>query len=158
MNNTNVHLLSAICVASPVLLAFAEMIGLRFLSSPKSKQSAPSASPSNALLPPSAVIATVWSVVLGCLGYALFLGIQSRSVWTVAALVTILVACLAYPLYTAEFTDRRAVVVGNTLTLIAGFLAALVAAVLCPSTLPFIAPLCAWLSYVNVADAVTRVL
>lgn len=107
----------------------------------------------NPLLPPGWVIGLVWIVLLGLLGYALFLAVTAKDAVSIWAIVVLLLVCVLYPLFTGRGTKRDARI-ANTVALIVAFAVAVLLANRLPGTLPFLAPLLLWVSWVNVADAV----
>ena len=112
----------------------------------------------NPLLPPGWAIGIVWLVVLAALGYARWtLGHHGHSAvaatWSVVAVTTVIALCLAYPFYTRGLRQDRVAALLNLAVLVASFLMAMtVAATGQKDALAAIAPLLAWLSYVNAAQ------
>lgn len=106
---------------------------------------------SSRLLPPGGVIAAIWVVIFGFLGYTRYL-VRYDPVAN-ASVIVLLLLCLSYPFITAGL-DWRAGVIANVVTLIFGFGAAIPVYACRRLALAFMAPLLVWLSYVNIVSAV----
>ncbi len=105
----------------------------------------------NPLIPPGPVVGSVWLVILGLLGYARYVSRESPvASW---ALVTIIVVCLGYPLYTLGF-KAKAARIANLITLLIAFVVAMLVVRESTRAALCVAPLLLWTSYVNIADAV----
>lgn len=109
---------------------------------------------SNPMLPPGWAIGLIWVIILGILGYALYLTVKLHDTVSSTLITILIIACLIYPFYTAGLSDKSVARMGNTLTLIGAFIVAIVVGMRSPCVLGYIIPILVWISYVNVADAV----
>jgi translocator protein len=105
------------------------------------------------MLPPGWAIGLIWTFILGLLGFALYLTVQAQDITSSALIVLLILSCIAYPFYTSGLVSGPTSLVGNTSTLIGGFVVALVIALKSPSVLPYMLPILVWASYVNISDA-----
>ena len=101
------------------------------------------------LLPPGYIIASVWIVLLGLLGYAYYL---SSSAVSKTSIVIMVLYCLAYPFATAGLRMNNSRLL-NTITLIMVALLLPIVSAFDIRALKFIIPLWAWASFVNITDA-----
>lgn len=106
-------------------------------------------------LPPGWVIGVIWVIILGILGYALYLTVGLKDTVSSVLIVLLILACLAYPFYTSGLTMNSSAKLGNILTLIASYIVAIAIARRSPSVLPYMIPILIWGSYVNISDAVS---
>lgn len=114
------------------------------------------------LLPPGWVIATIWSILFGLLGYIMYLNRSSVPILvTVAAL---LIYCLLYPVYTNGLDAKfKLTKLANTMSLVFAFTTALVITMyskeskqITTYSILLIVPLLLWTTYVNIVDALTK--
>jgi len=98
----------------------------------------------NPYLPPGYVIAIVWTILLGLLGYAHYLVYPSYASWIIVAAI---IYCLLYPILVMQNISESAL----------NFLALVIALVVCVSsytqksvTIYLTIPFVAWSLYVNV--------
>jgi hypothetical protein len=118
------------------------------------------------LLPPGYVIAGVWIVLLGLLGYVHYLARDVNATvaaWSVVALVA---WCIGYPFYTGGLRSGVVASVANVATLAFAAAVTVAIAVGFPACGEFgrasarrrallaISPLLGWATYVNIAQAV----
>lgn len=138
------------CVATPVLAALASnaIIALKGWGRKATKASQQRMRG----LPPGWVIGTVWVLIFGLLGWVWFL------VWgsplAHAAVVALILYCLAYPLATGGLRNGTVAKVLNVLALVFSFTTALVTQRALPKTVWFLTPILAWTAYVNMVQAV----
>lgn len=105
----------------------------------------------NELLPPGYAIAIIWTALFALLGYAhyrLFPSVASFAV------LGIILYAVAYPFLTQGLADPARARILNTVTLILAGLVGAAALQRDPVAFAATAPLIAWASYVNVADAI----
>lgn len=107
------------------------------------------------LLPPGWMIGVIWVIILGILGYALYLTVGLKDTVSSVLIVLLILACLAYPFYTSGLTMNSSAKLGNILTLIASYIVAISVARRSPSVFPYMIPILIWGSYVNVSDAIS---
>src|SRR3990167_4336593 len=108
----------------------------------------PSNSTNNRFLPPGWLIGVIWVIVLGFLGYALYLTTKARDNVSSVFIVILMLICLAYPFYTRGLTTGTAAKVGDVATLVIGFAVTVVVALRTPQAVPYLIPLLVWASYV----------
>ncbi len=103
-------------------------------------------------LPPGWGIALIWTAVFAALGGAWYaVGVVSLAA---AVLLGVIAFCLAYPFLTQGLrADTRRTRVLNVVTLILAAVAAAAVAATRAAAVVLVAPLVAWASYVNLAQA-----
>jgi len=108
------------------------------------------------LIPPGAVVGTVWTLLFALMGAARWAWLRDTRDhgwrgWTPVALAA---ACLAYPFYTGGLADQASGIVGTVVTMIA---ALAIAALLWPGSRlagALIVPTVAWTGWVAMVGAV----
>lgn len=108
----------------------------------------------NILLPPGPVIGAIWIVLLGLMGFATNLSRADPLV--LSAFIVLMVVCLLYPVYTQGLRTNSGDV-GNVISLIAGFVTAILATARVPKALFYLIPTLVWASYVNLVNVLARV-
>lgn len=102
--------------------------------------------------PPGWLIGAIWTVLLCCMGVALWRGTRSaaaRSARLPQLVLCLIVLCLAYPFYTSGFQSGRIGLIGNAVTFVyAAWIAARAWPVERKTALPLIPVLC-WLAYAS---------
>lgn len=105
------------------------------------------------LLPPGYVIAIIWTLILGLLGYAHYRVFPSAASMSIVITVAF---CLAYPLLTFRRQTSNLPEILNTIALIlSAFVFASVAHTRDAISTSLCVPLVIWASYVNIIDAVS---
>ncbi len=102
----------------------------------------------NRLLPPGYVIAVVWTLILGILGYVHFRLYPHPAHWVVVATI---LYCLSYPLLTSGLQSDRAPML-NTIALVLAVIATVTTYFTQRDSTVFLLPLVAWTTYVKIAD------
>ncbi len=106
--------------------------------------------PRNSLLPPGYVIAGIWIVLFGLLGYVAY-RVRS-SLIAIISILLLLALCIAYPFITA-LDNKRGVIV-NTITMAVAFSVAIIVGVHDLPSIYIMTPLLIWSSYVNIIDSI----
>jgi len=83
------------------------------------------------LLPPSYIIATVWTILIGLMAYSQWLvytqikdGKGGKGLWKLYLIPVLFIYCVLYPFYTMGFRNKKIVDFANVLTIIlSGFIA-----------------------------------
>jgi len=83
------------------------------------------------LLPPSYIIATVWTILIGLMAYSQWLvytqikdGKGGKGLWKLYLIPILFIYCVLYPFYTMGFRNKKIVDFANVLTIIlSGFIA-----------------------------------
>ena len=108
------------------------------------------------LIPPGPVVGSVWTILFAMMGAARWAYLRDAGGggwrgWAPAALASL---CLAFPFYTAGFSDRQAGFIGTAATLV-------IAAIICGAlyreskiAAAFIAPTVAWTGWVTMVGVV----
>lgn len=131
----------------PILLALA-MNALIYI---KGWNRTPQQIKSARLLPPGYVIAIVWTVILGVLGYVHYKLYPHPAHWVVVATIGY---CISYPVLTSGLKDDRAPLL-NTVALLLAILVAITTANVQKEATVYTSPLLAWTSYVKAVDVLT---
>ena len=80
------------------------------------------------LLPPSYIIATVWTILIGLMAYSQWLVYNQikgrKGLWKLYLIPVLFIYCVLYPFYTMGFRNKKIVDFANVLTIIlSGFIA-----------------------------------
>jgi len=80
------------------------------------------------LLPPSYIIATVWTILIGLMAYSQWLVYNQikdgKGLWKLYLIPILFIYCVLYPFYTMGFRNKKIVDFANVLTIIlSGFIA-----------------------------------
>lgn len=142
----NYTLLLYICL--PIIASLVMNVFIYTVFKKSSQQS--SNEQSRKFLPPGYVIGIVWIVILGILGYVNYMLHMQKDFVSLALVVCIILACLAYPIYTRNFQEL--VKVGNSANLIFAFSCTVIIAMRSVNVIPYMIPLLLWNSYVLVTD------
>lgn len=138
MNSVYVHVLTPVLAAGLVnALSFSRKLPITKYKNP--------------WIPPGPIVGLVWLVLLGLLGYVHFKLYKKTgvSVATVT-IVVFIVYCLAYPSLTSFYTDSKAPTFLNVVALGSALLVTLRVFAQDPSLVPYLIPLLAWTTYVNI--------
>jgi tryptophan-rich sensory protein len=106
------------------------------------------------ILPPGYVIAIVWIIIFGLLGYSHYLLYKLNNKYTIynAAILLFLVFSLAYPFLTYGLKGKNANIL-NLITLILAFVISLMVITQSLMAFYYIIPLLVWATYVNISDS-----
>ncbi len=108
------------------------------------------------LLPPGYVVAVIWTLIFGLLGYAHYRVFPSAASMFIVVTIAF---CLAYPLLTFRRRQAQKSNLPEILNTIALILSAIVFASVAYTgdaiSIAMCAPLLTWASYVNIVDAVS---
>lgn len=100
----------------------------------------------NNKLPPGYIIAIVWIIILGLLGYVHYLVYPSYASWVVVAAV---LYCLAYPFLTAGLKQEKAGIY-NALSLVIAVIVTYNVYIIKHNAALYTIPFLLWTTYVNV--------
>ena len=79
------------------------------------------------LLPPSYIIATIWTILIGLMAYAQWLVMKNKMTshsWKVWLIPLLFLYCILYPFYTFGFRNKKMVDLANVFTILfSGFVA-----------------------------------
>jgi len=140
MNSVYVHVLAPVLAAGLVnVLTFRRKLSITKYRNP--------------LIPPGPIVGLVWLVLLGLLGYVHYKLYKEANNQFSEACVTIIVFvlyCLAYPTLTSLSTNPNVMIFLNIVAL--GFALLVTVRVFAEDSalLPYMVPLLAWTSYVNI--------
>lgn len=101
----------------------------------------------NKLLPPGYVIAIIWVLILGILGYTHYLSYPSTESWII---VFAILYCLAYPFLTSGLKNSEKTNVFNIIALIISIIVFISVFLRNKLTSLFILPFLLWCMYVNI--------
>lgn len=102
--------------------------------------------PPNKFLPPGYIIAIVWIIILGLLGYTHYLVYPSAASYTI---IFAILYCLAYPFLTSGLQASRADIY-NALSFIIATVVLIIVCVQKYDAFVYTIPFVLWTSYVNV--------
>lgn len=108
--------------------------------------------PSYSKLPPGWVVGTVWTIILGFLGYVSYL--VRNDLIALILILTLIFLCLTYPFYTQGLADMSVMRVANfSILLYSIFVTFMIFIRVNSKNSLYIIPLLAWLIFVNVIDS-----
>lgn len=103
----------------------------------------------NKLLPPGYVIAIIWVLILGVLGYTHYLLYPSKESWII---IFAILYCLAYPFLTSGLKNSANANIFNLIALIISIIVFISVFLNNKLTSMFILPFLLWCTYVNIVS------
>lgn len=134
-----------LCIFTPVFIAILLNLYIYLIGWNNNSNTKPTG------LPPSYVIAIVWTIILGLLGYTFYIVYPSQSAWII---VMATIYCLAYPFLTSglqqEFTYY------NMLSLVIAIITAISVFIENKIATLYIVPFVLWTAYVNIITIIAK--